>query len=210
MIMKLTKSLLCAALLVGVSSAAMADYSGFYIGPQVSYNWMGTSWKGENGITSTNFRPDGFSVGPHVGWAYQMNAWVLGLEGSYSGGSYTSQENSYKTVVSQMYTATPLIGYTQDNWLLYGKAGYASGNVEADIYSNTANTWKANERQYGWTAGLGVAYQLDQKNSIGLEYDYSRLGGTNFNSTSNGVTHAVDVNPIHINTVTFNYTRYFW
>lgn len=209
------KTILCASLLLGLSSAAMAqDWSGFYIGPQVSYTWMNTSWQSSTGVASSNFYPDGFSLGPHGGWAYQMDAWVFALEGAYSGGTYSGQNNFdngsfYKTKVSQLFTVTPLVGYTQDSWLFYGKAGYASGNVEADINSSSGNIWSNNERQSGWTAGLGASYKISEKDSIGVEYDYTHFGGTNFNSTSGGISE-VNVNPININAILLNYTRYFW
>lgn len=204
--MNLRKTVLSTALLLGLSTAAMAeDWSGFYIGPQVSYNWMNTTWQG----LSSSFNPTGFSVGLHAGWAFQMDNWVFGIDGSYSGGSYSAQVEDYKTKVSQVFTLTPVVGYTQDAWLFYGKAGYVSGNVEADIYDNGANIWNDSERQYGWTAGLGVSYQMDAQNSVGLEYDYSHLGGTEFNSTTGDVVGQVNVNPINMNSISLNYTRHF-
>lgn len=230
--MKLKKSLLCAALLVGVSSAAVADFSGFYIGPQISYSWANTSVKfaPDNTYTTsdTSFPAllDGFTVGPHLGWAFEKNSWVYALEGSYNGGSFTAHENSAwlggdasehtDTQVNKLFTLTPLIGYHQNNWLIYGKAGYISGNVEVDSSANVSDSnisLSNSQRQYGWTAGSGVAYQFSEKQSIGIEYDYAHLGSTDFNSTTQGdvvVQEQVTVQPINMNTVSLVYTRYFW
>lgn len=214
--MQFKTSLLCASLLVGVSTAAMADFSGFYIGPQVSYTWMNTtaSTTSAGETDSVPSYPNGFSLGPHVGWAYQMNEWVFALEGTYSGGSFSDKtpnpDNdgySQKTKVSQIYTVAPLVGYTEDSWLFYGKAGYASGNVEDALY-NTAGTNVANDnqRQSGWLAGLGLSYMLNDNNAIGLEYDYMHFGSTDLNSGA----FTMKVDPINVNTLSLNYTRYFW
>ncbi len=210
MIMKLTKSLLCAALLVGVSSAAMADFSGFYMGPQVSYAWMNTTSTPQNDtytdVDSLSNSLTGFSVGPHLGYAYQLDQWVFAVEGSYSGGSFTDKEtgagttDSYTTKVSQIYTVTPLIGYTVDDWMFYGKGGYISGKLDVDA-KNSETSLNNSERQYGVTAGLGFAYQFAGNNSIGLEYDYSRLAKTEFNN--------VDVGVINMNSISLIYSRYF-
>lgn len=209
--MRITQAIFCAALFFGASSAALAEnWSGFYMGPQVAYTWSSTSWQAQNGATITHFYPEGVTVGPHAGWVFPVDAWVLGVEGTYSGGSYSSQIGysdalSLKTTVRQLFTVAPVVGYTQQSWLFYGKAGYASGKVEADAYSSTSNIASDSQRQSGWTAGLGTAYRISQKKSIGLEYNYTRLGSTNFNSDSNAVT----VNPININTLGLNYTHYF-
>ena len=227
--MKLTKSLVCAALLVGVSSAAMADFSGFYIGPQISYTWINSSVTVAPDhvftTTETSFptTPDGFTVGPHLGWAFQRDSWVYALEGSYTSGSFTNfgQEElghdhaTFTTKVSQLFTATPVIGYTLDNWLLYGKAGYISAKVNIDSTINASGEQASlsdSQRQNGWTSGLGVAYQLTEKHSIGLEYDYSHLGSTDFTTTTTGaaaVQEQVTVQPMNINTVSMVYTYHF-
>lgn len=227
--MKLKKSLLCTALLTSISCASMADFSGFYIGPQVSYTWInsGVQTVADNVFTTTDktfsTTPDGFTVGPHLGWGLQRDSWVFALEGSYSGGSFSnfgqevtpSASSTFTTKVSQLFTATPVLGYTLNNWMLYGKAGYVSGKIEIDSSIDASGTEASisdSERQYGWTAGAGIAYQLNEKQSIGLEYDYSRLGSTEFTTTTTGdvaVQEQVTVQPVNINTVSLVYTYHF-
>ncbi len=210
--MKVKTLLLSLSLSLGASSVAMADWSGFYVGPQLSYSWMNTSTSAAlvgNTQDLVSTHPDGFAVGPHVGWAYQMNQWVLGLEASYSGGSFSdsatvSDGDAYKTKVSHMFGLTPVLGYSQENWLFYGKAGYVSGTVEVENYDDQS-TISDSERQYGWLAGAGVSYMLNAHSSLGLEYDYTRLGSTDLHSGAVDV----NVNPININTISLNYTHYF-
>lgn len=194
--MKIKTSLLCASLLVGVSSAALADWSGFYIGPQVSYTWMNTDLQFPESNTVA-VSPDGFTVGPHLGYAYQMDEWVFALEGSYTGGSYSAKESDNTIKVDQVYTVTPLLGYTVEDWMFYAKGGFISGNVHVD-----GANFSEGERQSGVTAGAGFAYQFDESNALGLEYNYSRLAKTSFDD--------VDVGAININTVSLVYSRYFW
>jgi opacity protein-like surface antigen len=194
----------------------MADFSGFYVGPQVSYTWDNTSWQGQYGANAVDFYPDGFSVGPHVGWAYQVDAWVFGLEGAYSSGSFSDQISSnvgtYKTTVSQTFTVTPLAGYAQDNWLFYGKAGFESAKVTVDGNEEACDeSYNSAQRQNGWIAGAGVSYKLSESSSLGLEYDFAHLSSTDINTTSTqGENVAFTVNPINSNSVSLIYSHYFF
>lgn len=230
--MKLTKSVLSAALLVGMSSAAMADFSGFYIGPQVSYTWINTGvMVDHDNVFSTtdnlySSKSDGFTVGPHLGWAFQVDSWVYALEASYTGGSWTDRNKatfasgdataSDKLEVSQLFTVTPLVGYAFDDWMLYGKAGFASAKIQMDSsldVSGSETFVSDSQRQNGWTSGLGIAYQFSDKQSIGFEYDYSHLNSTKFTTTSTGavsVQENATIQPVNINTVSLVYSRYFW
>lgn len=227
--MKLKKTLLCTALLASVSSAAMAGFGGFYIGPQVSYTWINTGVQvSPDNVLSTSDRyfastPDGFTVGPHLGWSYQKGSWVYGLEGAYSGGSFTnvgqtsvaSAHITFDTKVSQIFSITPTLGYALDKWLMYGKAGYVSGKIEIDSTANALGSQMSlsdSQRQDGWTAGAGVAYQWNGKQSVGFEYDYSRLGSTDFTTTTTGplaLQEQITVQPVNINTVSLIYTYSF-
>lgn len=227
--MKSTRSLLCAALMASVSSVAMADFSGFYIGPQVSYTWNNTGIQVKpDGTYSTATRSystdsDGFTLSPHLGWAFQQDNWVYGIEGSFNNGSYTYQTHAatgvinahFNEQVSQLYTLTPLVGYAQDGWLFYGKAGYISGKVEINSAANISDqtiSLSDSQRQYGWTAGLGISYEFNEKQSLGLEYDYARLGSTDFNMTSTGsvtIPESITSENINMNTVSLVYSYHF-
>ncbi|MCD8524346.1 MAG: outer membrane beta-barrel protein [Gammaproteobacteria bacterium] len=215
--MKSRLSVVFLCLSCGVVSAAMADWSGLYIGPQLSYTWSNTQWQLAQPSTSSDSAysgvatyPNGWTLGPHAGWKYQWGAWVLGLEGSYTSGSWSddvSSENAsddrYKTKVSQMATITPIIGFADENWLFYVKGGYASGKVDVDV--NTADqdtTFSDSDWQKGWTAGVGFQYQISGKNALGIEYNFSRLNSASFDG--------VDVEPINMNTLSLVYTRYLW
>jgi len=228
------KKAICASLLLTLSSAALAqDWSGFYVGPQLSYNWVNTSWlfqedsfytyPGETNSFST--RPDGFTVGSHVGWVHQVKDWVIGIEASYDGGSFSDKsvgplsssypEDEYNTKISQMMTVTPILGYAEDKWMYYVKGGYASAKLEISAVSGEPVAGVAmsdSQRQYGWTAGAGISYQLTEKHSLALEYDYTRLNDTNFTMTTTGddiSQEEVQVQPVNINAVALVYSYHF-
>lgn len=225
------KQALCASLLLGLSSAVFAqDWSGFYIGPQVSYSWMSTSWKfnedhaytSEGSADSFSTSSDGFTVGPHVGWTHKIDSWVFGIESAYDSGSFSDKEtgvlsssapnDTFNTKISQVITVTPLLGYAQDSWMLYGKGGYASANIDIDANSQAGVKTSDSQRQNGWTAGAGIAYELSEKSTIGLEYDYTRLSSTDFTTTTTGsaaVQEQVTVNPVNMNTVALVYSHHF-
>ena len=226
------KKAICASLLLTLSSAALAqDWSGFYVGPQLSYNWVNTSWlfqedtfyTGNSPTNEFSTHPDGFTVGPHVGWAHQINAWVLGAEASYDGGSLSDKNvgplayagDTYHTKISQMITVTPMLGYAQDQWMFYAKGGYASAKLDVNADSGpplSGVKMSDSQRQYGWTAGAGISYQLTSKHSLSLEYDFTQLNDTTFTTTTTGpetYQEQVQIQPLNINTVALVYSYHF-
>src|SRR5947207_239651 len=59
------------------------DWTGFYVGGHVGYGWAEKDWRDAFGLNLSN-RASGFLGGGQVGFNYQINQFVLGVEGDFS------------------------------------------------------------------------------------------------------------------------------
>ena len=175
-----------------------ANWSGVYIGGHVGGAWAKTdlTWVNNNWFNfgpgdRSSIEPDGFIAGGHAGVQHQFNCWVVGLEGSFAGGNISREvdspffpgEDTHAAYISRVTTVTGRLGYSWDNWLLYGKGGYAGALVElaAHTNNNSLDEHALSERWHnGWTVGAGLEYQLRGSGGksivFGLEYNYVDLG----------------------------------
>lgn len=225
-------ALLGATLLGGVSANAadlpvkapvyvappMYNWSGCYIGGHAGAGWARTEWTNTanttlfgdlspgEGFTQTK---SGFVGGGQLGCNYQVNQWVFGIEGTFSGtsikGSLTNTvfgagfDDVFETRVNSILTVTGRIGYAFNNWLPYIKGGYAGASNKFSV-SDTAgvNQGAGNETKWhnGWTIGGGLEYGLTQNWIVGLEYNYIGLQSKNYNVTGGAAgLYAFDVKP---------------
>lgn len=166
---------------------------------QLYYNWSGVYVGGHIGAFTASDRatfnsgtPTAFSAqdasfagGGHAGLQFQLRDFVFGAEYSY-----TSLAATVGTIVSTYNVSTKLkdlqmvsgkLGYAYQNYLLYGKGGWATSGLDFTADNGTAS--KSSGRGNGWMAGIGVSYAIAPKIIIGAEYDYVRI---NADSTTLG------------------------
>jgi outer membrane immunogenic protein len=84
--------------------------------------------------------------------------------------------------ISNLYTATAQVGWAFNRTLWYVKGGYAGGQVKLEDrvvgLPNAAGAFVQgiSRQAHGWTVGTGIEYLVLQNLSLGIEYDYIRLG----------------------------------
>jgi outer membrane immunogenic protein len=210
----------------GASSSAYCcnapTWSGVYAGFQAGGAWGDTGWsfpfvESFNTVPGQRFSvsPGGALVGGQVGINQQLGGILLGGELAFVGtdwhetlnGFATFPQERFKTAVSNLLTVTGRAGVPFGDHLLYGKAGYANGNVALGAASAvsgiTANT---SHREDGWTAGAGWEYRIGRSLVFGIEYDYVDLSGSRFATTTGGavpgVPFSVILDDLHTHTVT--------
>jgi outer membrane immunogenic protein len=157
-------------------------WTGIYIGGDVGYTW-GTD-KHTSVIGASSVSPNGIIGGAHIGYNYQVNQFVFGIEGDVDG---TNFNNSVTAGPLAAYVSTRIpiegsargrIGYAWDRALFFATGGaafadiqhqYAIGGVfdPAGTYSKT---------RVGWTVGGGVEYALSNNWSVRAEYRYADFG----------------------------------
>lgn len=184
-----------------VAPAFVPDsWAGFYVGGQIGYGMDNARW--ENLGTSTAFSPVGSVTRDHgsgvigggqLGYNFQYNRIVLGIEGSVSAADfnrsfaspYFPATDTWSSKLTWLGTVTGRVGYGFDSWMPYVKGGFAAGNVETTIQSNGLGvTAQGSAVHYGWTAGAGVEFKVTRQVSLGLEFMHTDLGrSTDINTT---------------------------
>ena len=186
------------------------DWSGFYVGGHVGGGWadqrqtvlddgfggLGLAGSGlfPNGSTFNRNHPSGVLGGVQGGFNWQFNNIVLGVEGEYtwSGMKTTSRtlDPVFPTVdirssdrIDEIATVTGRVGYAFNNWLLYGKGGWAwarggsQGIVSDSNFGNQPYAgFNSSSEGDGWVAGAGVEWGFAPNWSAKVEYEHIDLG----------------------------------
>ncbi len=194
------------------------DWSGFYVGVGTGGVWTTVNRFMPDlpnvGLPPTTFtgRSNDWIYDVHAGLQGQFGRWVLGVEASYSGTRKNMRADasesppepftalSATTLVTDLFTIGPRVGYTWDRLLVYGTAGYAGANLDGRYtcsgtdefvfpgrapcsfpffgifadYNLSGTTWSN-----GWFAGAGFDYVV-YKGSLadvllGAEYQHFDL-----------------------------------
>lgn len=175
-------------------------WTGIYIGGQVGYAW--TSGNNQfNGFdpffgtgtfltTSIGGTPSGVIGGGNVGYNYQINQWVLGLEGSVDGTSLSNTAGAFfpdgttlraHTTADIQGSIRGKLGVAWDRALIYATGGVAFGGFNTNVsVSNPAFGFFGNGNvsttRVGWTVGGGIQYAVTNNWSIFAEYRYTNWG----------------------------------
>jgi outer membrane immunogenic protein len=187
------------------------NWSGFYIGGNVGGGWSNTRFDAIPG--GDHFLLAGQSVstgnsngnvvgGGQIGYNWQFQQIVLGLEGTYSGSAVRNDTGIFPSAVfggeaarlnskiTQYGTIVGRLGFAPTNdWLLYGKGGYAVGRIETNpqdffpLPATLQHFSNAGAWQDGYTAGVGVEYKWANHWVFGVEYDYLRFSSQNQSNT---------------------------
>jgi outer membrane immunogenic protein len=183
------------------------NWTGWYIGGNLGWGWSNVNLTdvgpgfppGAGQVfplgSTTNFSQNGFLGGGQLGFNYQINQWVVGLEGDFD---YTAIDNkqsgnigpiTFNQSYKDPWTATVAarFGWAFDRVLVYGKAGGAwmqeKYNTTASDGSQAGGTFS----RWGWTVGAGVEYGITNYVTAKVEYDFMDFGDQNQNLTANSI-----------------------
>jgi outer membrane immunogenic protein len=201
-------ALVAAALLslVGVGAAAAADlpmkapvmrvdppfsWTGFYIGGYAGGLWGDKDWVEVVGpVPGGSIHPNysGFIGGGQVGFNYQFDRWVFGIEGEWGG---TNASGNTRCISSAAVTCgvelnwvamlTGRVGFTVDRALIYAKGGGVWVQEDYPVAPGTPGAITLNNTRDGWTIGGGVEYAFTPNWSAKIEYNYLDLGTNRLN-----------------------------
>ncbi|MGH6836666.1 MAG: outer membrane protein [Methylocella sp.] len=176
-------------------------WTGIYIGGQVGYAW-GTGTNQFNGFdpffgrggafinSNVGGTPNGVIGGGNVGFNYQINQWVIGLEGTVDG---TSLSNTGVAVFPDGSTVSAhstadiqgsirgRLGVAFDRALIYATGGVAFGGFNTDVSLSAPNvpffaSASRSNTRVGWTVGGGIQYAITNNWSIRAEYRFTDFG----------------------------------
>jgi len=187
---------------------AVYDWTGFYVGGNIGYSW------GRSGDTSTltnaagtvlmtsvgSSNLDGVVGGGQIGYNWQTQNWVWGLEADIQG---TDEKGSrgftYQAapVVGANFFIPPAVPFALSqkiDWfgtvrgragvlvsptvLLYATGGLAYGavNTSAPVGTAVPSAFSNSTTNVGWTVGVGVEGVISGNWTAKLEYLYVDLG----------------------------------
>jgi len=148
------------------------NWSGFYLGINGGGAWGRSNW-----TTPGAFDTSGGFVGGTIGYNYQINQAVLGVEGDVdwadiNGSTTTACPPGCKTSDSWLSTVRGRLGYAADRFMPYVTGGLAVG----DISASAAGVGSGSSTNAGWTAGGGIEFAIAGHWTAKAEYLYVDLG----------------------------------
>ena len=180
--------------------AAIYDWSGVYIGANGGY---GTSRNCYTTVAVLGVAAAPVSEGCHdatggtaggqLGYRWQANSWVFGLEAQGNWADLRGSNPSLSAIGATNRTRldafglfTGQMGYAWNNALLYVKGGAAiTDNRFNGILTATGTTIDSvTSTRWGGTAGAGLEYGFTPNWSAGVEYDHLFMGNQNSSFTS--------------------------
>lgn len=186
---KLVTAAAAAAVLGLGAQAGAADWSGFYLGAQVGYEWGDTDHTYSLGAPSGTSDLGGMVLGAHVGWLNQTPGgfvWGLEIDGEWSSvdGSYdntTASTSAGAADIDWQGSARGRIGFATGDWLISATGGGAVARIDAVGGPSPSCACGAispipSSTEWGWTVGGGIEYMFSGDWSFGVEYRYTDLG----------------------------------
>ncbi|PBB83686.1 outer membrane protein [Mesorhizobium sp. WSM3876] len=181
---------------VAVAPAEGINWSGAYIGGVAGYGWKSDSYHYFG--SSVDFDSNGFVGGLTVGYNWQQGQFVFGAEADIS---YADLDGSVLMVpfvppcgiegctakVDWFGTGRARIGYAFENFLPYATGGFAVGHVKgsADLGAcGIGPSCSYSDTRWGWSAGAGVEWAMNQQISLKAEYLHVDLGTPSFPTTN--------------------------
>jgi outer membrane immunogenic protein len=152
------------------------DWSGAYVGGHIGYVSGNVDWElVPQPAPADSYGIEGWLLGAQAGYNWQMDTFVLGLEGDLSLGDVTSDLDETGFIERSVNWEASLrarAGVSFDAILLYGTAGLAVLDTTSELFGLLDDT----QTHIGWTVGAGVEAMVAEDVSAKLEYRYSDYG----------------------------------
>jgi len=169
------------------------NWTGFYAGVDLGGSWGNANMTIPVGFTtlSRNMANEGIIGGGFVGYNFQYNNFVIGLQGGFdgagNGGSHTRLSylgNVYENGFSQTWIASidGRLGYAIDKALIYAIGGVAFDEQGANLSVNNIQFFNRSSNQTGYDVGFGGEYMITANWTARVEYRYYNFGASNYTS----------------------------
>jgi len=187
------------------------NWTGLYVGVHAGGGWGDKDWIFVASGLPTSHDVDGFLGGGQIGYNFQVDSWVLGIEGQLSwadiDGSSLCPNPLFtcRTEINWVGTLTGRVGIVLDNMLVYVRAGGAWADEDYTAFGPTV--FSASSTRSGWTGGLGLEWAFTEFWSAKIDYYYIDFGTDRVNLVNEvGTTDPADVEQtLHIVKVGINY-----
>ncbi|HKS86834.1 MAG TPA: outer membrane protein [Pseudolabrys sp.] len=151
------------------------NWTGFYVGINGGGAWGRSDFS--DPLASGHFKTSGGLVGGTVGYNWQVNQVVFGLEGDVDwsdirGSTICGGVTSCNVRNNWLGTARGRLGYVFDRIMPYVTGGLAVGDIKTSI----AGVGDARDTKAGWTAGGGIEAAIAGPWTAKVEYLHVDLG----------------------------------
>jgi outer membrane immunogenic protein len=167
------------------------NWSGFYLGLNGGGGWGRSDWS-----TTGTFNTSGGLAGGTIGYNYQMNQVVLGVEGDIDWADINGTTNTGCTAVGGtgcrtsdewLSTVRGRLGYAADRFMPYVTGGAAFGDIKASGPGLTG----VDTTNAGWTVGGGIEFAIAGHWTAKAEYLYVDLGNVSCGTACGAATQNV-------------------
>ena len=145
-------------------------WTGFYIGVNGGGGFGNSKWDTTNG-----FNTSGGIVGGTIGYNYQIQQVVLGVEGDIDWSGIKGSTGGFSTSDSWLSTVRGRVGYAAGRSMPYITGGGAFGNINASAPGLAGGS----ATNAGWTVGGGLEFAFYGNWSAKAEYLYVSLNKFN-------------------------------
>jgi outer membrane immunogenic protein len=150
------------------------SWTGFYVGINGGGGFGRSDFSAP--FPTGSFDTSGGLVGGTLGYNYQMDNVVLGVEGDIDWsdirGSAVCAGTTCETRNTWLGTARGRLGYAFGNFMPYVTGGLAVGDIKTSI----AGIGSAHDTKAGWTLGGGIEAAIAGPWTVKVEYLYVDLG----------------------------------
>jgi outer membrane immunogenic protein len=157
-----------------VPPTPLYDWTGFYAGINGGYGFGRSDFSAP--FASGGFDAGGGLIGGTLGYNYQVNRIVFGVEGdmdaNFAKGSAPCAGVICETKSDWLATLRGRVGYSFGRFMPYVTGGAAFGNLKTSI----STVGSASDTKTGWTAGGGIEAKINGPWSAKLEYLHVDLG----------------------------------
>ena len=176
-------------------AAPIFTWTGFYLGGNIGAAWTTNRvWEDRFGVEWSRNSDARFIGGGQLGYNWQFNNFVLGIEGDIDGILNKNDRNAVVVVPTVgpvgvtgngggnwVSTIAARFGFAADRVLFYGKGGYGwisgSGNITVtNLTTGAADAIGGDGTRSGWMLGGGIEYAFTPNWTIKGEYNYLDTG----------------------------------
>jgi outer membrane immunogenic protein len=158
------------------AASPAATWEGAYVGAHAGFGAGTVDWEVTGGGTTGDYDLDGWVLGGQIGYNWQVDNIVFGLEADLSVATLTGEDDAVPASrdINWLASARGRVGYAIDSVLLYGTAGLAVANSTGTFLFDDTQT------HVGWTAGIGAEVMVSDNVSLKAEYRYSDYGAESY------------------------------
>jgi outer membrane immunogenic protein len=179
---------------VYIAPAPVFSWTGFYVGAEFGGQWGKNSTELVNNFTGNtiaatgSYNTSGVVGGGLIGYNYQINQFVLGIEGDLTG---SSNQGRFSTLDAFGFRASQnsqygfgagvrgRLGWALDHTLIYATGGWAYETIDQTYTNEFVNNFvqqRISTDRSGYTVGGGVEYAFNYNWSARLEYRWTDYG----------------------------------